>query len=88
MNICYETNSDIHMAWLQISSTTISYGLPNMAMQLFNRPTRGILPKFSRPPILSDDDKNSHNSPVNRQPHVYVDVDAHKIFTLCLYDEL
>ena len=39
------------MSLLQIR-TPISPRLPRPAMLLFNRPSRGILPRFSRPSIL------------------------------------
>ena len=32
--------------------------------------------KYSRPPILCDNDENNHTALLNRQPHAYEDVDV------------
>ena len=42
--------------------------LPVPAMLLFNRPTRGILPKVSRQPVLCDNDKSNLIALLERHP--------------------
>ena len=48
------------MALLWIRTMLISPRLPSLTILLFDRLTRGILPKFSRQPLLYNDDE--HNS--------------------------
>ena len=40
------------MALLQIGATPIGLVLPSPAIPLLNRPERGLLPKYSRPPMV------------------------------------
>ena len=56
MKKCFETNTDIYQALFQMRSTPLGPGLLSLTTLLFNRPARGLLPKFSRQPILSDKD--------------------------------
>ena len=72
---CFETKADISMALIWIKLIPISPRLQSLATLLFNRPARGILPKFSILPVLCDNNENNHIVLVNRQPHAYVDVD-------------
>ena len=67
---------------LQIKSTLtlISHGIPNQATLLFNRPTRGMLPKCSRPPILCNDDKSNFTTLVDRKPLLKEDIMFTKLF--------
>ena len=53
------------MALLQIRSALISLELPSLAALLFNRPIRELLPKFSRPTVLFDNDENNHTAFIN-----------------------
>ena len=47
------------MPFLEISSILTNLRLPGLATPLFNRPTRGILPRFNRQLVLYDNyDKN------------------------------
>ena len=46
----------MYLALLQISSSTTGPGLLSPAALLFNRPSRSILPKLSRPSILFNQD--------------------------------
>ena len=62
MKKCYETNAEIHMSLLQIKSTLLSPGLLNLVMLLFNRLARGLLPRFSRPPIMCYNDVTNHTA--------------------------
>ena len=55
---CIETNADIYMALLQNRSTPISPRSPSLAMLLFNRPKRGILPKFNRLLVLCNNNES------------------------------
>ena len=47
----------------------MSFGLPSPAMLLLNRPSRSILSRFSRPPILSDKDESNQTALINRVPN-------------------
>ena len=49
-------------------STLISPRLPSPVTIKGNRPTRGILPRFSRPPILCNNGESNLNALVYRQP--------------------
>ena len=82
MTKCHETNIDAHVSLLQIRSTPISPGLLILAILLFNRMSRGILPIFSRPPIVCDNDETNYTALENRQPHVSKDVGINNILSL------
>ena len=73
MKKCYETNTYIYMALLQIRSILISPWLPSLATSLFNRATKGMLSKLSRPPILFDNDEGNRTALTNRHPHANKD---------------
>ena len=53
---------NIYMALLQVSSTMMGPGLPSPTALLFNRPARGLLPIFSRPPVLFDSDESNNTA--------------------------
>ena len=57
-----------YMSLLQIRLTSISPRLPSSATLLFNRPSRGLLPSLSRPPIVCDNYENIHTFRPGRQP--------------------
>ena len=61
-----------------IRLTPISPRLPNPAMLPFHRPSTGILPRFSRPPIGCDNAKGKHSSLICRQPEAIEDDDTYK----------
>ena len=44
---------------------------------LLSRPSRSILPRFSRPPIVCDNDKCNYTALINRQSQVSKDEDTH-----------
>ena len=48
------------MALLQIRSTLVNPGLPILSTLLFNRLTKGKLPKFIRQPALCDNELPYH----------------------------
>ena len=50
---------------LQIRSTPISPGLLSLAMLMFKRPSRGLLLRLSRPPLLHDNDESNHTALTN-----------------------
>ena len=50
----FETNNDVYLAVLQMTSTFIGPGLPSAAALVFNRPIRGLILKLSTLPILFD----------------------------------
>ena len=60
MKNCFETDVDINMALLQIRSTPIGHGLLSLVTLLFKRPSRALLPKFRRPPMLFDNNESNH----------------------------
>ena len=64
---CQETNADIHVYLLKIRSTLVSPGLLGPVMCLFNRPTRYLLPRVYRTPIMCDNDESNH-AVLSRQP--------------------
>ena len=47
----------IYMSLLEIGSTLINIRLLSQDTLLFNRPSRDILPRFSRPPIVCSTDE-------------------------------
>ena len=53
-------------------------GLPSQGPLLFNRPARGLLSKFSRPPMMFNYDENNHAAFIKRQPHVNIDMDIYE----------
>ena len=50
------TQTKVHFALLQVRSTLVSFGLPNPAMMLFNRPIRALLLQVGREPISINND--------------------------------
>ena len=71
----WDDNASIYLSLLQIKLTP---GLLSPATLLLNRPSRGILPRFSTPPIVCKNDESNHTAIVNRQPHASKYVDTHK----------
>ena len=57
---------------------TDSLRLPSLAMPLFNRPLRGILQRFSRPPTGCNNGNSNHSVLINRQPQTNKDVNTHR----------
>ena len=57
---CHDTNSDMHLALLHITMMSLGPGLPSPATQLFNQPTRGIMPIINRILISIDNDYKHH----------------------------
>ena len=57
------------MSLLQIRSIPLSWELPNLAMPLFNKPVGCLLLKYSRLPIMYDDDENNYTVLKSRLPH-------------------
>ena len=59
-----------------IRLTPIIPGLPGPAKLLFNGPSRGIMLRFSRPPIGCDNDESNHFVLIKRQPQASEDVNT------------
>ena len=57
----------MHMAMLQLRTTTLGQGLPSPAMLLFNHLVRGIIPVMDRPPINIDNDDEHHQTLMHRE---------------------
>ena len=66
------------MSLLQIRSTLFSPRSPSLAMLLLNSPSRGTLPRFSRPLIMCNNDESNHTALVNGQSQINEDIDTHK----------
>ena len=66
------------MALLQIRSKQIIPRLLSMATLLFNRQTRGTLPRFNRQLVLCDNDKINLSVLVDRQTNSNEDIGTHK----------
>ena len=56
----YETNSDMHLALLQVRTVLLGPGIPNPAKLVFNHPTWGIMPTINRLPTSIDNDNDHH----------------------------
>ena len=80
MKKCFDTGSDIHIALLQIRSTTLGQALPSPATLLFNHPVRGIMPIIDRLPINTNNDDEHHTVLVNRQYRNEQGIDNSKNF--------
>ena len=63
----YENIAEIYMSLLHIRSTPVSPRLPIPATLLFNRLARGLLPRFSGPTIICDNDDINHAALTNSQ---------------------
>ena len=68
----------IYMALLQTRSTPINPWLPSPATLLFNRLTRGILPKFSRQVMLCDNDERNFIMFLGEQSQANQDINTCK----------
>ena len=44
----------------------VSLRFSSLATLLFNQPSRSILPRFSRPPIVGDTDERYHSVSIER----------------------
>ena len=62
-----ETNEDIHVAVLQITSTLLEPGLQSPASLLFNPLIWDIMPIINRLPINWDNDDEYYEALINRQ---------------------
>ena len=80
---CIMANAEIYMAMLQIGKTPISHMLPSLAMLLYHRPTRGMLPQFNRQPVLCDNDQSYFTALIDRWPQSNEAIDTN-IFLLYL----
>ena len=56
-----DTESDIHIALLQLRSTSLGPGLPNPAMLIFSHPIIGIMPISNRLLINLNNDEEYYN---------------------------
>ena len=73
-----DTNNDVNLTLLQTRSTPINAVLPSLAMLLFNRPIRGLLPEMNREPIKINNDDAQYEA---LKAHQHKDVknnDTHK----------
>ena len=72
----------VYVCLLQIKSAAlICPMLPSLATLLFNRPTRGISPRFRGPPILSNKDESNLTALINRQTQLEKYKDAYRNIT-------
>ena len=84
----FGTNANIAMASLQIRSTLIRPWLPSPVRLVFNRPTRGIQPKFIAHLVLFDNDASNLTVLLEGQILTSHDIDTHKIFSFHLQGQL
>ena len=63
---CFVTNTDRYMALLQIRSTPLG-PVCHIWQHSSTRPTRGLLLKLSRIPMVVNNDEDKHSAPVERQ---------------------
>ena len=59
---CLDTNRDIHLALAQIHLMPTGAGLLSLAIMLFNRLIRGLLPQMRRDSINVDNDDLHHEA--------------------------
>ena len=64
---CIDTNTNTHIALLQIRSTPLGQGLPSPATLLFNHPIKGIMPILNRPPVHTNNNDDHYETLVERQ---------------------
>ena len=67
LNKCIDTNSDPHIALLQIRSTPVEQGLPSTVTLLFKHPIGSIMLILNRPPVNTDNDDEDYEKLVQRQ---------------------
>ena len=67
MKKCFETNTDVNLALLQIRSTLIGPWLPSPITIIFSRLTQGTLLKINTSPISYDYDQDNYNELKLRQ---------------------
>ena len=76
------------MVLLEMRSTLIGPGLPCPVTLLFNRPVRGVLPKFIRTSMVLNNDTNYQTTTIRRQPYSNLNVDPYKISNFYIEDQL
>ena len=64
---CSDSSGDVHMALLQIRTTSLGQGLSSLAMLLFNHPVCSIMPVIDIKPISVDNDDEHHKKLTYRQ---------------------
>ena len=67
---------------------TVQPKLPSPATLLINRPSRGILPRFSRLSLGCDNDVSNHSTLINRQPQEVKILTLAKVFLFYQQDQL
>ena len=67
---CSKINSETHIALLPVRTTPLGPGLPSPAVQIFNHPTKGIIPVDSRLPINLNNDNEHYKVLVKRQTKI------------------
>ena len=80
LNKCAKSGGDIHMALLQIHTTSLGQGLPSLATLLFNHLVCGVMPVIDRKLIGRDNDNKHHSKLVHRQHKNNTDNDASLVF--------
>ena len=73
-----ETNPDVYMTLLEISSTLIGLGLPSALTLQSNRWTKGIRPKYNRQQVLSNNNESIYTALLERQPKASQNIDTFK----------
>ena len=81
MKKCYETDAGINMSLIQIRSIPISPGLQSLSMLLLNRPSRGLLLKLNKAPLVCNNNESNHTVLTNRQPQSNKEAGVHISFS-------
>ena len=77
---CSDSNGDIHKVLLQIRTTPLGQGLPNLAMLLFNHLVCSIMPVLDRKPVSVDNDDEHHKKLMHRQGKNNTNNDTSQVF--------
>ena len=62
MKKCFDTNADLNIALLEITSVPVGSWLPNPATLLFKRPIKGLILRVYRTPIDYDYDEKQYDA--------------------------
>ena len=75
---CKQTNNNVNFTLLQIGSTPIGPGIPSLAMLLFIRPIRVLLPQIGRDSINVNKDHEYYEALKSRQDTYIKNNNTHK----------
>ena len=82
MKKCFDNNTDVNLALIQIRSMPVGPGLLSPATLLFNRPMRGLVPSTSRMLINIDYDEDNYHKLKAEQNEASKNNDTFNKYTL------